>query len=179
MSNRSASGCWKKLPRLYASAGPMARVFGERAGWAVASRRCEPGRQGKRKKCRWESAASFDYGATYEWTGARKLRAQLGGHRCALRRQSSSEEYLLAAWQKWGADGLEKVLGDFSCALWDDGAGTMWCARDFIGARSFYYAHAGAVFCFSNTLDVLRWVPEVSKELAKADAARVLGSVNV
>jgi asparagine synthase (glutamine-hydrolysing) len=77
----------------------------------------------------------------------------------------SDEELLLRAWAKWGASSLERVIGDFSFALWDAKEQILWCARDFIGPRPFFYAHVGGLFCFSNTMQILRAVPEVSGEL--------------
>ncbi len=35
----------------------------------------------------------------------------------------------------------------------------------FIGPRPFYYAHAGGIFYFSNTLGALRLMPQISSEL--------------
>lgn len=77
----------------------------------------------------------------------------------------TSEHLLLHAWAKWGLDALEHIIGDFSFALWDAHEQILWCARDFVGSRPFYYAHVGDVFCFSNTLRIFRLVPEVSREL--------------
>jgi asparagine synthase (glutamine-hydrolysing) len=77
----------------------------------------------------------------------------------------SSEELLLRAWAKWGPGCLQRVIGDFSFALWDAQEQTLWCARDLIGPRPFYYGRANGLFCFSNTLEVLRWVPELSRDL--------------
>jgi asparagine synthase (glutamine-hydrolysing) len=92
----------------------------------------------------------------------RELRNDLAMEHCL---DASSEELLLRAWTKWGPAALEHVIGDFSFALWDANDQTLWCARDFVGARPFYYASSPGVFCFSNTLRILRFVPEVSAEL--------------
>jgi asparagine synthase (glutamine-hydrolysing) len=93
------------------------------------------------------------------------LRQQLADAGAAAHDNASSEEYLFRAWQQWGEGALGKVIGDFSFALWDSQERTLWCARDFMGPRPFYYAHVGPVFCFSNTLDVLRRVPGISEDL--------------
>jgi asparagine synthase (glutamine-hydrolysing) len=77
----------------------------------------------------------------------------------------SSEDLLLRAWRGWGAGCLEKIIGDFSFALWDSTEKTLWCARDFIGPRPFFYAQSGGQFYFSNTLQVLCGVPDLSLEL--------------
>lgn len=79
--------------------------------------------------------------------------------------EASSEELLLHAWQRWGESCLQKIIGDFSFGLWDAQAQCLWGARDFVGLRPFYYACVGGVFCFCNTLEALRDVPEVSTAL--------------
>jgi asparagine synthase (glutamine-hydrolysing) len=77
----------------------------------------------------------------------------------------TSEELLLRAWQTWSQSSLQNLLGDFSFALWDQAQRSLWCARDFIGPRPFYYARARGIFCFSNTLEALRAVPGISSAL--------------
>lgn len=81
-----------------------------------------------------------------------------------LAREPTDEELMLLAWQQWGEDSLQHLLGDFSFALWDTGKKRLWCARDFIGGHPFFYAKVGDVFCFSNTLKILHEVPEISRE---------------
>lgn len=97
--------------------------------------------------------------------GREELRRQLTESEPMLETDLSSEELFLLAWKEWGDAALAKVLGDFSLALWDANERTLWCARDFVGARPFYYGHVGSVFCFSNTLQILRRVPEISGDL--------------
>ena len=75
------------------------------------------------------------------------------------------EELFLRAWEKWGAVALDRILGDFSLALWDAAEEVLWCARDFVGARPFYYGQSPELFCFSNTLQILPAVPGLSREL--------------
>jgi asparagine synthase (glutamine-hydrolysing) len=79
--------------------------------------------------------------------------------------EASDEELLLLAWSVWGEGVLAKLLGDFSFALWDASQQTLFCARDFCGARPFFYSWREGVFCHSNTLNVLRLAPEVSDAL--------------
>ena len=97
--------------------------------------------------------------------GRGELQEQLGGGPDAQNADLTSEELLLWAWAKWGAACLERVIGDFSFALWDGQEQTLWCARDFMGPRPFYYSHTSGLFCFSNTLNILRRMPELSREL--------------
>jgi asparagine synthase (glutamine-hydrolysing) len=95
--------------------------------------------------------------------GKKELAARLGLD--PHEQTSSDSKLLLQGWQKWGADCLPKILGDYSFALWDASENTLWCARDFVGARPFFYAMADGAFYFSNTLRALRGLPGISAEL--------------
>jgi asparagine synthase (glutamine-hydrolysing) len=78
---------------------------------------------------------------------------------------ATDEELLLRAWRQWSEKTLEKLLGDFSLALWDTQTRQLWCLRDLLGARPFFYAHVAGQLIFSNTLDVLRLSPDISAKL--------------
>jgi asparagine synthase (glutamine-hydrolysing) len=79
--------------------------------------------------------------------------------------ESSDEELLLICWSVWGEAALARILGDFSFGLWDAESRALVCARDFVGARPFFYAWRGEVCCFSNTLELLRLTPGLSDDL--------------
>src|SRR5208282_4713366 len=79
--------------------------------------------------------------------------------------EAPNEELILRAWREWAEKSFEVLIGDFAFALWDAEAKKLWCVRDLMGARPFFYAHAGGQFVFSNTLDIVRIAPEVSAEL--------------
>jgi len=79
--------------------------------------------------------------------------------------EGTDEQLLLQAWRVWGEASLQQVIGDFSFAVRDATTKTLWCARDFVGARPLYYAQAGRIFAFSNSLQALRAVPEISYNL--------------
>jgi asparagine synthase (glutamine-hydrolysing) len=96
--------------------------------------------------------------------GKKELAAQLSRNPAELHGNLNSA-LLLQAWQKWGPDCLPKILGDYSFALWDAIENTLWCGRDFVGARPFFYATANGTFYFSNTLRALRGLPGISSEL--------------
>jgi asparagine synthase (glutamine-hydrolysing) len=98
----------------------------------------------------------------------KELIEELQENRLAAAQESCDEELLLLAWSVWGEGALSKILGDYSFAIWDAARRSLWGARDFNGARPFFYAFRNGVFCFSNTMQVLRMVPEVSAELDDA-----------
>ena len=79
--------------------------------------------------------------------------------------ETSNEELLILAWEVWAEDALTRISGDFAFGLWDARERTLYCARDFAGARPFYYTEGPGIFCFSNTLQALPMVPELSCRL--------------
>ena len=74
-------------------------------------------------------------------------------------------ELILHAWHVWGEDCVQHLLGDFSFAIWDSSSRRLFCARDHMGVKPFYYAHIGPTVAFSNTLDCVRIHSAVSDDL--------------
>jgi asparagine synthase (glutamine-hydrolysing) len=78
---------------------------------------------------------------------------------------ASDIELILRAYIVWGEQCVERLLGDFTFAVWDEPQQRLFCARDHFGVRPFFYAQCGQVVVFSNTLDCVRLHPAVSREL--------------
>jgi asparagine synthase (glutamine-hydrolysing) len=72
---------------------------------------------------------------------------------------------ILHAYAVWGPECVQHLRGDFSFAVWDSVAKTLFCARDHFGIKPFYYAEPGKAFIFSNTLNCLRQHSGVSNHL--------------
>jgi asparagine synthase (glutamine-hydrolysing) len=70
-------------------------------------------------------------------------------------REKTDAALILAAYQKWGPECVEKLLGDFSFALWDAGARRLVCARDHAGVRPFFYEANGERIVFASNLPAL------------------------
>ena len=77
----------------------------------------------------------------------------------------TDEELVLHLWSQLGEAGFAELLGDFSFALWDSTARHLWCVRDLMGPKPFFYAQAGGWLYFSNTLDAIRCAPGVTRAL--------------
>jgi asparagine synthase (glutamine-hydrolysing) len=60
---------------------------------------------------------------------------------------------ILAAYEKWGENCPEKLVGDFAFAIYDRRKRTLFAARDRIGVKPFYYHHKedGAIVFASET----------------------------
>jgi len=74
-------------------------------------------------------------------------------------------ELILRAYRVWGDACVDRLLGDFAFAIWDATRRRLFCARDHIGLKPFFYARVGSHLVFSNTLTCLRLHPAVSTRL--------------
>lgn len=54
-------------------------------------------------------------------------------------RTRTDTEVLLAAYEKWGPDCLDKLIGMFSFIIWDDEQQLAFAARDRFGVKPLYY----------------------------------------
>ncbi len=79
----------------------------------------------------------------------RALRSALGGH--AFRTKSDTE-VLLAAWEQWGAQCLDKLEGMFAFGVWDAQCEQLTLVRDRFGIKPLYYHAAGAQLAFASEL---------------------------
>ncbi|MGN6296366.1 MAG: asparagine synthase (glutamine-hydrolyzing) [Ginsengibacter sp.] len=52
---------------------------------------------------------------------------------------SSDTEILLIAYKQWGSDILQKINGMFAFAIYDSSSHKIFCARDRLGVKPFYY----------------------------------------
>lgn len=72
-------------------------------------------------------------------------------------------DLVLAAYLVWGEACIDHLEGDFALVLWDASSQRLFCARDRIGHRPFYYHHSDGLFAFASELHLLLTLPEVSR----------------
>jgi asparagine synthase (glutamine-hydrolysing) len=78
---------------------------------------------------------------------------------------------ILAAYEKWETDCPSKLIGDFAFAIWDQPRRRLFCARDPMGVRPFYY-HAGErVFAFASEIKALLALPTIPRRLNELQVA--------
>ncbi len=70
-------------------------------------------------------------------------------------RSGSDTEVLLCAYQEWGEQCVEHFNGMWGFALWDAGRKKLFCSRDRLGAKPFYYYSDGRNFLFASELKQL------------------------
>ena len=83
---------------------------------------------------------------------------------------STDTEVLLQAYLHWGEDCLERLQGMYAFAIWDGRRGRLFCARDRLGIKPFYYATPKGHFIFASEIKGLLPFPGVEVE-ADDDAA--------
>lgn len=87
----------------------------------------------------------------------------------------TDSQLILAAYEKWGENCPEQLLGDFAFAIWDKRQQTLFCARDHFGVKPFYYSYqSGKVFVFASEIKALFCVPEVLRRLNEVRVADYL-----
>lgn len=79
----------------------------------------------------------------------RELRAQLAHYPFTSHTDS---EVILAAYAEWGEACVERFIGMFAFAIWDEADGTLFCARDRLGIKPFCYYQRGATFYFASEI---------------------------
>jgi asparagine synthase (glutamine-hydrolysing) len=89
-------------------------------------------------------------------------------------RSSSDTEVVLHGYSAWGADCLGHMNGMFAFALWDARRRELFCARDRLGVKPFYYHASGARFVFASEIKALFAAPGVSRDPELPALARFL-----
>ena len=83
---------------------------------------------------------------------------------------------VLRAFVRWGEASPDHLVGDYTFAVWDRRCGTLFCARDPVGARPFYYTLDGERFVFASAVEAVLAAPGVPDALDEAVvAARLSG----
>ena len=67
-------------------------------------------------------------------------------------RSTSDTEVLLAAYREWGEACVTRFNGMFAFALWDGDRRRLFCARDRMGIKPFYYSWDGTRFAFASEI---------------------------
>ena len=82
-----------------------------------------------------------------------------------LKDSPSDDELILHAYETWGEDCINHLIGDFAFAIWDGRSHRLFCARDHFGVKPFFYTHISDHFNFSSSLNALRLDGHVSDTL--------------
>src|SRR5271167_432776 len=81
------------------------------------------------------------------------------GHRY---RSRSDTETILHAYEQYGDQCVCQFRGMFAFAIWDQTHNRLFCARDRLGIKPFYYFWNGRLFAFASEIKALLEHPEIS-----------------
>lgn len=82
---------------------------------------------------------------------------------------------ILASYLRWDTDCAAHLLGDFAFAIWDESREQLFCARDHVGAKPFYYYHApGELFAFGSEIKALFELSDVPRVRSEKRIAEYL-----
>lgn len=90
-------------------------------------------------------------GAIYNYL---ELRRELIGKGHPIHSYSDTE-VLLYAYREWGEHCVDRFLGMFAFALWDERNRRLFCARDRIGIKPFYYSFDGTTLIFASEIKAI------------------------
>ena len=90
-------------------------------------------------------------------------------------RARSDAAIAVAAFDRWGLDGLGRLVGEWSAAIWDAPRRTLHLARDYMGTRPLYYAAGDRSVMWSTNLGELAIRAERVDALSEAFIAVAVG----
>jgi asparagine synthase (glutamine-hydrolysing) len=135
-----------------------------------------------------DGATALAHGAMWTTPESRRERQPLGGdagsaivadvrldNRCELMAaldlggrlpgEIGDSELILRAYERWDENCAAKLVGDFAFAIWDGRRHRLFCARDHVGVKPFYYHHAATAFLFASEIKALLTSPMVPYRL--------------
>jgi asparagine synthase (glutamine-hydrolysing) len=83
-----------------------------------------------------------------------ELRHELESAGCRFRSQTDTE-VILAAYDRWGPACVDRLVGMFALAIWDEPRRRLWVVRDRLGKKPLYYAHAQGTLRFASELKAI------------------------
>jgi len=89
-------------------------------------------------------------------------------------RTCSDTETIVHAWEEYGERCVTKLRGMFAFAIWDSRREVMFCARDRLGIKPFYFYTDSAQFAFASEIKSLIQLSGVPREVDPAAVGEFL-----
>jgi asparagine synthase (glutamine-hydrolysing) len=74
---------------------------------------------------------------------------------------------ILLLYEKYGEACVQHLIGDFVFAIWDETEQKLFCARDHMGVKPFFYYHDEHFFAFASEIKGLLYLPGIDKSINK------------
>ena len=75
--------------------------------------------------------------------------------------EMADSAFVLEAWEAWGEDCLNHLVGAFSFAVWQPNRHRLFVARDHVGERPLFFHHSKNLFAFASMPKALLTLPGV------------------
>ncbi|GAB1545531.1 lasso peptide isopeptide bond-forming cyclase [Scytonema sp. NUACC21] len=96
----------------------------------------------------------------------------------SLPEKIADSELILTAYEKWGQQCPKHLLGDFAFVIWDGRNQVLFCARDPMGVKPFYYHYqVGRIFTFGSEIKAILCLTEVPRRLNEIKVGEYLASI--
>jgi asparagine synthase (glutamine-hydrolysing) len=147
-----ATGCVERITAAMAHRGPdgIAHWRDERAAMGHCMMRTTP-----ESLAESQPLANEDRSVVLVLDGRVDNRAELAGAlraRGAALRDASDAELVLRAYETWGEECADRVVGEAAFVLWDARRRRLYGARDVAGTRHFYYHAGDGWFAFASEI---------------------------
>ena len=84
---------------------------------------------------------------------------EAAGHRY---KSHCDTETIIHAYEQWGDQSVTRYRGMFAYAIWDQNKRQLFCVRDRLGIKPFYYYWDGRLFAFASEIKALLQHPAIS-----------------
>src|SRR5215813_7937520 len=84
---------------------------------------------------------------------------ETAGHRY---KSHCDTETIIHAYEQWGAESPTRYRGMFAYAIWNQNKRELFCVRDRLGIKPFYYFWDGRLFAFASEIKALLEHPDIS-----------------
>ncbi len=94
----------------------------------------------------------------------RELKSELqkAGHQFHT---NTDTEVLIHAYEQWGEQMLDKLIGMWAFAIWDEKTQTLFAARDRFGIKPFYYGEQNGRFVFASEVKAIAALEDYKRTL--------------
>jgi asparagine synthase (glutamine-hydrolysing) len=79
----------------------------------------------------------------------------------------SDSDLILLTYEKYGQDCVQHLIGDFAFAIWSESEKRLFCARDHLGVKPFFYYHNVRFFAFATEKKGILILPGIDKTVDK------------
>lgn len=142
----------EKVSAAIAPYGPDSNELYSKNGIEILYRAFHTTKESHREKQPYISPSE----AVITWDGRLDNRTELINElRDSATLDSTDVAIIGAAYEKWGTNCLEKLIGDWAVSIWNPRDRSLVLARDFLGARNLYYTIDENQVTWSTLLDPL------------------------